>query len=103
MNACDTLRTKCIDGITANEERARAYVENSIGIVTYLNPIIGHHNGALLGKECARTGKSVKQVVVEMGLLTPAEVDSYLTNEAFMTPRYTGKIWAEGEAGLPQK
>lgn len=103
MNACDTLRTKCIDGITANEERARAYVENSIGIVTYLNPIIGHHNGDLVGKECARTGKSVKQVVVEMGLLTPAEVDSYLTNEAFMTPRYTGKIWAEGEAGLPQK
>lgn len=103
MNACDTLRTKCIDGITANEERARAYVENSIGIVTYLNPIIGHHNGDRVGKECARTGKSVKQVVVEMGLLTPAEVDSYLTNEAFMTPRYTGKIWAEGETGLPQK
>ncbi len=102
-NACDTLRTKCITGITANAERTRKDVENSIGIVTYLNPIIGHHNGDLVGKECARTGKSVKQVVVEMGLLTPEQVDSYLTTEAFKNPHFTGKVWAEGEKGLPAR
>ena len=39
-NACDTLRSKCIDGITANVERCREYVTNSIGIVTYLYDVI---------------------------------------------------------------
>ena len=46
---------------------------NSIGIVTFLNPIIGHHNGDLVGKECARTGKNVREVVLEMGLLNEFE------------------------------
>jgi len=103
LNAFDTLRTNCLSGITANAERTRADVENSIGIVTYLNPLIGHHNGDLVGKECARTGKSVKEVVVEMGLMTGDEVDAVLTAEAFMNPVYTGKIWNEGETGLPSK
>ena len=43
VNACDTLRERCITGITANEEVCRGYVENSIGIVTYFNDVIGHH------------------------------------------------------------
>lgn len=102
-NAFDTLRNNCLVGITANAERTRADVENSIGIVTYLNPFIGHHNGDLVGKECARTGKSVKEVVVEMGLMTAEKVDSILTAEAFMRPVYSGKIWEENEKGLPEK
>ena len=101
-NGFDTLRVNCLTGITANAERTRADVENSIGIVTYLNPFIGHHNGDRVGKECARTGKSVKEVVVEMGLMTADEVDSVLTVEAFMHPVYTGKIWAADEKGLPE-
>ena len=103
QNAFDTLRVNCLTGITANAERTRADVENSIGIVTYLNPFIGHHNGDLVGKECARTGKSVKEVVVEMGLMTAEKVDSILTAEAFMRPVYSGKIWEENEKGLPEK
>ena len=102
QNAFDTLRVNCLTGITANAERTRADVENSIGIVTYLNPFIGHHNGDLVGKECARTGKSVKEVVVEMGLMTAENVDSILTTEAFMRPVYSGKIWEENEKGLPE-
>src|SRR5699024_7713161 len=47
-NAVDTLREKCIVGITANADVCRDYVVNSIGIVTYLNPFIGHHNGDLI-------------------------------------------------------
>lgn len=101
--ASDTLRERCIEGITANEEQCREYVEKSIGIVTYLNPVIGHHNGDKVGKECARSGKSVKEVVVEMGLLTAEEVDELLTVEAFMKPRYSGKIYAPGERGLPEQ
>lgn len=63
--AADTLRTKCVQGITANEEVCRAYVENSIGIVTYLNPFIGHHNGDVVAKEALATGKSVRDLVLK--------------------------------------
>ena len=48
-----TLRELCIVGIEANEEVCRRNVLDSIGIVTYLNPVIGHHNGDLVGRECA--------------------------------------------------
>ena len=44
MNGFDTLRTLCIDGITANEEKCRRDVHNSIGVVTALNPVIGYKN-----------------------------------------------------------
>lgn len=63
-NACYNLLEKCINGITANKEVCEFYVFNSIGIVTYLNPFIGHHNGDIVGKICAETGKSVREVVL---------------------------------------
>ncbi|MGT0148842.1 hypothetical protein ACT691_00045 [Vibrio metschnikovii] len=44
-NACVNLRDKCVDGITVNKEVCEGYVFNSISIVTYLNPYIGHHEG----------------------------------------------------------
>ncbi|CEI50222.1 aspartate ammonia-lyase [Propionibacterium freudenreichii] len=100
--ACDTLRTRCVDGITANAERCRNYVLNSIGIVTYLNDVIGHHNGDLVGKEAARTGKSVREVVIEMGLLTGEQVDAILTDQNFLKPHYTGRFYSADEHGLPE-
>ncbi|OYN99718.1 aspartate ammonia-lyase [Enemella evansiae] len=87
VNACDTLRTRCITGITANEERCRDYVENSIGLVTYLNDIIGHHNGDLVGKECAETGRTVREVVLERGLLTAEQLDRIFSVQNLMHPR----------------
>lgn len=88
-NSCITLRDKCIDGITANESRCLDYVMNSIGIITYLNPIIGHHEGDVIGKICAETGKSVKQVVLERGLLTESEIDEIFSLENLKKPRHT--------------
>ena len=102
-NAMKTLREKCIDGITANEDITREMVMGSIGIVTYLNEIIGHHNGDEIGKEAARTGKSVKDIVVERGLMTAEEVDAVLTVEKFMNPSYDGHIYTDDEKGLPEK
>jgi aspartate ammonia-lyase len=92
-NACQNLRVRCVDGITANPEVCRAHVMSSIGIVTFLNPSIGHHNGDLIGRECARTGKSVREVVLEMGLLTEAELDVHFSAENLMHPKYRGKIY----------
>lgn len=94
-NACHNLRDACIDGITANKERCEAYVFNSIGIVTYLNPFIGHHNGDIVGKICAETGKSVREVVLERGLLTEAQLDDIFSLENLMNPKYKAKTYED--------
>ncbi len=99
--SCVTLREMCIDGITANVERCQSYVMSSVGIVTYLNDVIGHRNGDLVGRECVRTGRPVRDVVIEMGLLSAEEVDAILTKENFLRPRYTGTYYGPEDRGLP--
>ncbi|HDL5698459.1 TPA: aspartate ammonia-lyase [Mannheimia haemolytica] len=96
-NACINLRDKCIDGITANRDICQNYVFSSIGIVTYLNPFIGHHNGDIVGKICATTGKSVREVVLERGLLTEEQLDDILSIENLMNPTYKAKRFTEEE------
>ena len=91
-NACVNLRDKCIDGITVNEEICNNYVFNSIGIITYLNPFIGHHNGDVIGKICATTGRSVREVVLEKGLLSAEQLDDILSVENLMNPTYKAKL-----------
>ena len=83
-----TLRELCIVGIEANEDVCRRNVLSSIGIVTYLNEVIGHHNGDLVGRECARSGRNVREVVLEMGLLDEATLDELLSVENLLRPRY---------------
>ena len=100
-HACDTLRTKCVTGITANVEVCRNNVFNSIGIITYFNEIIGHQAGDLVGKECARTGKSVREVLIEKGLMTPGEIDKILTTDNFLNPSYSGAYYGRDDKGLP--
>lgn len=89
--ACYTLKNKCVDGITANPERTKEYVMNSIGIVTYLDPIIGHAEGDLIGKICAQTGKSVAEVALERGVVTQAQLDEIFSVENLLNPKYLGK------------
>ncbi|CDH01556.1 aspartate ammonia-lyase [Xenorhabdus bovienii] len=90
-NACRNLVEKCVNGITANKEVCESFVFNSIGIVTYLNPFIGHHNGDIVGKICAETGKSVREVVLERGLLTEAQLDDIFSVENLKHPTYKAK------------
>ncbi|OLQ69868.1 aspartate ammonia-lyase [Photobacterium proteolyticum] len=90
-NASINLRDKCIDGITVNKEVCESFVFNSIGIVTYLNPFIGHHEGDIVGKICAETGKSVRDVVLERGLLTEAQLDDIFSVQNLMHPEYKAK------------
>lgn len=92
-NACRTLRERCIEGITANRERCYDYVMNSIGIVTYFNDVIGHAAGDQIGKECAATGKSVKEVILEKGLLPEDKIDEILSPENLMHPHYSGELY----------
>lgn len=92
--AAETLRVLCIDGITVNEEVCLGYVMNSIGIVTYLNERIGHAAGDAVGKECARSGRSVREVVLEMGLMSAEELDEILSPANLMNPVYQGEYFA---------
>ncbi len=78
QRAIDTLRTKCIDGITANREVCLNMVKNSIGIVTALNPHIGYKNSTKIAKEALETGKSVYDLVLEKGLLSQEKLDNSL-------------------------
>ena len=75
-NACETLAVKCISGITANAEHTEKMVLNSVGLITFLNPIIGHHKGDEIGKEAVATGKSIQEIVLEKKLLTKEELDT---------------------------
>lgn len=103
INACVTLRTLCVEGITANEKVCRDMVMNSIGIVTYFNDVIGHHWGDVIGKECAATGKTVKEIVLEKGLLSEEQIDDILSPENLMNPEYKGEIFEPGQKTIGLK
>jgi aspartate ammonia-lyase len=69
-NTLNALATRCLAGITANVDRCRAYAEGSLALVTALNPHIGYLNAAAIAKESLETGKSLRQLVLEKGLMT---------------------------------
>jgi aspartate ammonia-lyase len=86
-NACIALTSRCIAGITANRERCRQYVENSIGLVTALNPVLGYEKSAAIAKEALKTGGNVYALVLEKGWLTQAQLDDLLKPENMTDPR----------------
>jgi aspartate ammonia-lyase len=88
-NACYTLQSKCVDGITANEEHCFNMVMNSIGIVTALNPILGYEKCSGIAKEALITGKSVHQIVVEeMKLIPQSKWDEIYNIENLIHPKF---------------
>jgi len=86
-NGMRTLREKCIDGITANEEVCRQSVRNSISIVTMLNPILGYETCSALSKEALKTGKSLYELVLEKGLMAAEELEEALRPEKMIRPQ----------------
>ena len=74
MNAARTLRIHCVDGITANEDVCRHYVEYSIGTVTALNPVIGYEKATALAAEAMKTGRGIVELVREKKILTEAQL-----------------------------
>jgi aspartate ammonia-lyase len=86
-NGMMTLKQKCIDGITANEDRCRLLVENSIGLVTALNPVLGYERSTQLAKEALETNKGVYELVLEKNLLSKEELDELLKPENMIKPK----------------
>src|SRR4051812_1135905 len=85
--ACLTLADRCVRGITANRQRLRRMVEESIGLVTALNPYIGYENASMIAREAQETGASVYTLVLSKGLLTQAELDEIMQPESLTHPR----------------
>jgi len=88
VRACNTLSSRCVDGITANEERSRELVMNSVGIVTALNPILGYDVCSSLAKEAFETGGNVIDIVRARGLLTEERISEIFSIENLMNPRF---------------
>lgn len=84
--AMDTLRERCVDGITVNAEHNAETVRNSIGIVTALNPYIGYKNSTKIAKEALETGASVYDLVVRDKILTKEKLDAILDPKHMLDP-----------------
>ena len=82
INVMNTLREKCVNGITVNADHCYEMVKNSIGIVTALNPYIGYKNSTKVAKEALETGRSVYDLVLEHGLMTKEKLDEALDPKA---------------------
>ncbi len=85
-NIARTFADRCVAGIEANEERARELLEKNPAIATALNPYIGYDEAALVAKEAAREGLSVREVVERRGLLPAADVDAALDVRSMTEP-----------------
>jgi aspartate ammonia-lyase len=78
---------RCIDGITANEQRCRQLVMNSIGLVTALNPVLGYETSSQVAKEALESDRGVYEIVLEKNLLSKQELDEILTPENMIKPK----------------
>ncbi len=86
LNSIVTLRTRCIENITANEDVCREMVKNSVGIVTALNPYLGYEKSSFIAKEALRTNQSVYELVLENNFMDKEQLDLLLTPEAMIAP-----------------
>jgi len=86
-NACHTLTEHCVKGITANRDHLRRSVENSIGLVTALNPFIGYAAASEVAAEAHATGGSVFDIVLSRGLMSRDQLDAVLNPESLTQPR----------------
>ncbi|MCD6162690.1 MAG: aspartate ammonia-lyase [candidate division Zixibacteria bacterium] len=83
-NGMATLKYRCVDNITANEENCRRLVENSIGIVTALNPVFGYEMCSALAREALENNRGVYELVLEKKLLSKDKLDKLLSPESMI-------------------
>lgn len=85
--AVQTLTDNCIVGITANEDRCRELLENSVGTVTALCPIIGYKKSAELAKKSLKTGVKIRELILEEGILSEEELEIVLNPVKMTQPK----------------
>jgi aspartate ammonia-lyase len=85
-NFLPIVRMRCVDGITANSEKCRHYLEESPSVVTALTPKIGYARAAEIFKEAVARGVRVRTVLLEKKVVTEEELDQAMTPEALLGP-----------------
>lgn len=85
-DACESFTDNCVVGITANFDRIKMHLNNSLMLVTALNPVIGYDNAAKVAKKAHKEGKTLKEAAVELGLLTPEKFDEVVRPEKMIGP-----------------
>jgi aspartate ammonia-lyase len=88
--AMTVLRTRCVDGIEADAERTRELMDRSTAVATALSPYIGYAKTADIAKESVKTGKPIRELVLERGLLDSATLDQVLSADAMTRPGIAG-------------
>jgi aspartate ammonia-lyase len=78
----DVLRTRCVDGIVADETRARELLDRSTAAATALSPYIGYAATADLAKESVKTGRPIRELALERKLLPAQQLDEILSVDA---------------------
>ena len=89
-NVFTVFRKHLLEDLRANEDRLRAYVESSVGVVTAINPHVGYETAARLAKQAIDTGRPIRDVVLESGALTAAELDVILNPYNMTSPGISG-------------
>jgi aspartate ammonia-lyase len=85
------LRVRCVEGIVANEARARELLDRTTAAATALSPYVGYAATAEIAKESIRTGRSIRDLVLERGLLDARTLDDILSVDAMTKPGIAGK------------
>lgn len=80
-DACVSFNDKCAEGIEANEPVVKQHLENSLMLVTALNPHIGYENAAKIAKKAHKENKTLREAAIELGLLTSAQFDEWVKPE----------------------
>jgi aspartate ammonia-lyase len=78
INFLPVFQTRCVEGIKANPDRCRDYFENTVGLATVLNPLIGYLKAAEVAKQAEKSGKSILQVVRETGVVPEEKLKELL-------------------------
>lgn len=85
-NVFPVFQKYCLEGIEANIEVCREYVEKSVGIITALNPHLGYETSARIAREAITTGKSVRELCLAYDVLSEEELDQFLDPVQMTTP-----------------
>ncbi|MCX6168580.1 MAG: class II fumarate hydratase [Ignavibacteriales bacterium] len=80
-DACESFSEHCVEGITANAANIKKHLENSLMLVTSLNPVIGYDNAAKVAKKAHKENKTLKEAAMELGLLTSEKFDEVVRPE----------------------
>lgn len=89
--AVKTLVDNCIVGITANKEHCSRQVENSIGVITAICPYVGYETASNIAKEALRTGRQVRELILEKGLMDQEKLDTLLNPYTMTEPGILGR------------